>query len=106
YRLAERPPAKPAVPLWNLLHPHGVIAGVHVEGGPRDVLGAVAEQIGGGRADVVRADVTVERRALLDDRLHRREAGDGTGGERPHRAGRDRVDADVLLPEIPGEVAN
>ena len=50
--------------------------------------------------------VAVQRRALLDDRLHRREAGDRARGERAHRPGRDRVHADVLLPEVPGEVAH
>src|SRR5439155_1164218 len=46
----------------------------------------------------------MERRALLDDRLHRREACDRAGRQRPHRPGRDGVDADVLLPQVPREV--
>ena len=71
-----------------------------------DVLRGVREEIRGRCADVVRVDLASERRALLDDRLHRREAGDRARGERSHRAGRDRVDADVLLAEVPGQVAN
>src|SRR5438094_2651875 len=46
----------------------------------------------------------MERRALLDDRLHRREACDRAGGQRPDRPGRDGVDADVLLAQVPREV--
>jgi hypothetical protein len=36
----------------------------------------VREEVRGGRAAVVRLDLAVERRALLEHRLHRREAGD------------------------------
>ena len=46
----------------------------------------------------------MERRALLEHVLHRREARDRARGERPNRPGRDRVDANRLLAEIPGEV--
>ena len=77
---------------------------VDVERRPGDVRALVDEQVRGGGADVVGVDVAMERGALLDDRLHRREAGDRARGERAHRAGRDRVDADVLLAEVPGEV--
>ena len=73
---------------------------------PVTFLRVVREQVGGRRADVVGVDVAVQRRALLDDRLHRREAGDRARRERAHRAGGDRVDADVLLAEVPGEVAH
>ena len=51
-------------------------------------------------------DLAMERRALLEHRLHRREARDRACRERAHGARRDRVHADVLEPEIPGEVAD
>jgi hypothetical protein len=61
------------------------------------------EQVGSRDPDVVRGDVPVER-TPLDDRLHRREAGGRAGSEGPHRAGGDRVHADVLGAEVPGQV--
>src|SRR5947199_24458 len=88
----------------SLLHAHRVVPAVDVQRGPRDVLRAVPQHVRGCGADVLGVDVAVERRALLHDRLHRRETGDRPRGERAHRAGRDRVDAYVLLAQIPGEV--
>ena len=67
---------------------------------------ASASRYAAARADVLGVDVPVQRRALLDDRLHRREARDRARGERAHRACGDRVHADVLLAEIPREVAH
>ena len=48
----------------------------------------------------------MERRALLEHLLHRREAGDRAGGEGAHRPRRDGVDANAALAEVPGEVAH
>src|SRR5947207_2705255 len=58
------------------LHAHRVVAAVDVQRRAGHVARAVAEQVGGRRADVVGRDVAAQRRALLDDVLHRREAGD------------------------------
>ena len=58
------------------LHAHRVVAAVDVQRRAGHVARAVAEQVGGRRADVVGRDVAVQRRALLDDVLPRREAGD------------------------------
>src|SRR4029077_13568621 len=88
------------------LHTHRVVAAVDVQRRTRDVARSVAEEECAGRADIVRAHMSMERGALLDDVLHRREAGDRTGRERAHRSGGDRVHADVLLAEIPGEITD
>src|SRR3954452_13239887 len=87
-----------------VLHAHRVVAAVDVQRGTRDVPRRVAQEVAGRRADVLRLDVAAKRRALLDDRLHRRKAGDRTRGERTHGAGRHGVHADVPLAEVPGEV--
>ena len=81
---------------WYPQSTYSVVAG--------HVARVVREQVRGGGADVVGVDRAVQRRALLDDRLHRREAGDRARGERAHGPGRDGVHADVLLAEVPGEV--
>src|ERR671923_35487 len=82
-----------------VLHAHCVVAGVDIQRRPGHVSRRVGEQERGRGAHVVGGDVAMERRALLDDCLHRREARDRPRGQRPHRAGRDRVHADVLPAE-------
>src|SRR5438876_943137 len=84
------------------LHTHRVIPRVDVERRPGHVAGLVGEQVRRRGAHVVGRDVAAERRPLLDDRFHRRETRNRAGGERPHGAGRDRVDADVLLAGVAG----
>jgi hypothetical protein len=83
-----------------------VVAAVDVERRPAEVACLVRQQVGGRGPAVLGLDLAVQRGALLEHRLHRREAGDGARGERADRARGDRVDADVLEAEIPGEVAH
>src|SRR2546421_6953102 len=88
------------------LHAHRVVPAVDVQRRRGDVLRVVREQVRGRSPHVVGLDVAVQRRALLDDRLHRQEAGDRARGQRPHRPCRYGGHPDVLLAEIPREVAH
>src|SRR6185437_7929128 len=88
------PPGRPSE-----LHAHRVVAAVDVQRRPRHIDGTIAQEVGPRGPDVVGRDVATQWRALLDDVLHGGEAGDRAGGERPYGAGRDGVDADVLLAE-------
>ena len=87
-------------------HPHGVIPGVDVQRRAGHVASVIREQIGRSGAAVVGFDRPVERRPLLEHRLHRREAGDRARRKRAHRPCGDRVDADALEPQIPSQIAD
>src|SRR4051794_36479857 len=76
YRVRRLPTTRVEGSQRRALHTHRVVPAVDVEGRARHVARLVAEEVGSRRADVLGVDVTVERRSLLDDRLHRREAGD------------------------------
>ena len=83
-----------------------MVPGVDVQRRAGYVAGILREEVGGRGAAVLGVHMAVQRGALLEHLLHRREARDRPGRERSHRAGRDGVDADVRLAQIPGEVAN
>src|SRR6185437_12230078 len=83
-----------------------VVAGVdevHLAG---DAARQVAEQIGGGAADLVERDVELERRLRLVPLEHGPGVADGRAGQRAHRAGGNRVHADAVAAEIGSQIAH
>ena len=59
-----------------------------------------------GVADVLLRDVGAHRGDLVERAVELAEVADPARGQRPDRAGGDRVDPDALGPEVGGEVAD
>src|SRR2546426_12719923 len=74
------------------LHPHYLIATVHINHLPGDGGGAVARQEGSGRAKFVGQHIAFERRMSFVLFEHLSESRNTSGGQRVHWAGVDAVD--------------
>src|SRR5271163_531604 len=87
-------------------HADDTITNVHVNRLPGDPAAEIAEERGGHPADFLVAHRTAQGRALLNLMRHRMEIANRRRRQRPRGTGADRIDANILRPEIGGEVAH
>src|SRR5207247_8528725 len=88
---------------WNSRH--DVDAAVDIHGGAGEAPRVRRGQIRAGEADVHDVHEIAERGALAGFVEQQVEVPEAGGRARLHRTGRDRVNADVLGPQLVGEVA-
>src|SRR5579863_8257322 len=90
----------------RVLHAHDMVAGVDVDDLAGDPAGHRRQEIDRAVADLLDRDRAAQGRIVFVPPQDIAEVADAGGGERFDRAGRDRVDADPLLAEVGGEIAD
>src|ERR1043166_4139386 len=88
------------------LHADHVIAGVDMHHFAGDAAREIGQQEHRGIADFSRRHGAAQGSVVLVPFQHVAKVANAGCGERPNRAGRDCIDADVLLAEVLGEVAH
>ena len=82
------------------------VTAVHIGDFAGDTGSEVGAEEGGGVAHFFDGDAAFERRGFLETFEHFAEVLDAGGGQRANRAGADAIDADTVLSQVGGKVAD
>src|SRR5581483_7711108 len=87
------------------LHPHDLVAGIHVNNLASNRRGAIAGEKRSRRAEFFRQNISFQRRVRFVMLEHFLKTGNAARGERIDGTGADAIDANFFRAQIIGEIA-